>query len=229
MLFRSIIRGEIPKTGLKDIIAEFQRIESDIALAKAELINDPEKGFENLFIHSSDDRFEFYEINSLYKLAVSEVGISEFEEEDFNFEEWLKKVFNILQVSIALPEIPDDIDHVRIMSLHSSKGLSAKFVILCSMIENLMPFVSKDIPLEEKEHHIQEQRRLFYVAITRCKASDPYEGRLIISSFTSIHGIEALQMGIPANPKNYLGVIATRFIKEFKDTCPEPVKGNTLL
>jgi superfamily I DNA/RNA helicase len=57
------------------------------------------------------------------------------------------------------------------MSLHSSKGLSAKLVILASLIDPLVPFLKKDLPADQVESTIQEARRLFYVAITRCKST----------------------------------------------------------
>lgn len=115
------------------------------------------------------------------------------------------------------------------MSLHASKGLSAKFVVLCSMIDHLMPFLPSDLTKEEVTHQIQEQRRLFYVAITRCKASKEYSGRLIISSFMSIFGLDAVRMGIPTNPKFQLGVSSTRYLKEFGLTAPTPILGDTIL
>lgn len=70
-------------------------------------------------------------------------------------------------------------DRVRIMSLHAAKGLSAGMVIIMSAVEDL-------IPLEGKGS-VEEQRRLFYVAITRCKgsATGKYPGKLVVSAFTS--------------------------------------------
>ena len=74
------------------------------------------------------------------------------------------------------PEAAASSDRVRIMSLHAAKGLSAKLVIIMSAINGLIPLEGKDI---------EEQRRLFYVAITRCKGSkDEYPGMVVISSFT---------------------------------------------
>lgn len=68
-------------------------------------------------------------------------------------------------------------NQVRIMSLHASKGLSAPLVIIMSAVEDLIPF--RDKPIEE-------QRRLFYVAITRCKGGEKgkYAGKVIISWYT---------------------------------------------
>jgi DNA helicase-2/ATP-dependent DNA helicase PcrA len=145
------------------------------------------------------------------------------------FNEWFQKVFAALQESIALPDSPEDIDHIRIMSLHSSKGLSAKFVILCSMIDHLIPYLKDDLTDEEKQIQIQEQRRLFYVALTRCKSSDDYQGRLIVSSFTSIYGLDAVRMGISTNPDVQLRVSSTRYLREFGNTSPRPIVGSSII
>ena len=63
---------------------------------------------------------------------------------------------------------------VRIMSLHASKGLSANLVIIMSAVDGFIP---------SRKSSIAEQRRLFYVAITRCKGGEPgrHPGKVIIS------------------------------------------------
>ena len=135
---------------------------------------------------------------------------------------------DLLLTTIALPQIPDDIDHIRIMSLHSSKGLSAKLVILTSMIDTLIPFLPNTEDKAEIALANQEARRLFYVAITRCKESKDYNGRLVISSFLSIPGIEAARMGIRANPKLTLRTRTTRYVSDFGAVSPKPIKGTDL-
>ena len=68
-------------------------------------------------------------------------------------------------------------DRIRIMSLHSAKGLSAATVIIMSAAEGLIPLRGKG--------SVEEQRRLFYVAITRCKedVNNNVHGRLVITTF----------------------------------------------
>jgi len=226
---QEILKGTISDSGLKTILAEFRKVQLDAVTARKEIINDPENAFQNLFIKTGDDEIELYELNQLYKNAVNEIGLNELKDDPNIFEDWFGRVFSNLQENIALPEPPGDIDHIRIMSLHASKGLSAKFVILCSMIDNLMPFVPADAEPQEKKQIIEEQRRLFYVAITRCKAGNDYTGRLIISSFLSIYGVEASRMGISANPRTYLSVLSTRFLKEFGETAPKSILGQSLV
>ena len=223
-----ILKGKIEDKGLKTIVEEFRKVQGEINNIRKEILNNPSDAFQTLFIKSDEDEIEFYELNQIYKKSIEEIGTEILADPD-EFENWFNDVFKNVQETIALPDSPDNIDHIRIMSLHSSKGLSAKLVILCSMIDHLMPFIPDGLSHEQIEQNIQEQRRLFYVAITRCKASDNYPGRLIISSFLSIFGLDAVRMGIPASTKFYLKVASTRFLKDFGETAPSSILGDTLL
>jgi superfamily I DNA/RNA helicase len=224
-----ILKGKLEETGVKTIVKEYRKVLAELATIKKEIISNPKNGFQNFFINTDDDEIEFYELNQLYKKAIEEIGTGSIDTDQAEFENWFKKIFSILQESIAMPDSPEDIDHIRIMSLHASKGLSAKFVVICSMIDHLMPFLPGDLTKEKVTDQIHEHRRLFYVAITRCKASKEYSGRLIISSFMSIFGLEAVRMGIPSKPKSQLGVSSTRYLKEFGLTAPTPILGDTIL
>ena len=97
---------------------------------------------------------------------------------------------------------------VRVMTCHSAKGLSGKLVILASCVDGLLPRVTDD----EDQQHLDEQRRLFYVALTRCKYTmGGFPGRLIISSFVGIQNGQKLSLGIKTKKP---GVNASRFIME---------------
>jgi DNA helicase-2/ATP-dependent DNA helicase PcrA len=54
-------------------------------------------------------------------------------------------------------------DHVSLMTIHSSKGLEYKYVHLVGLEENLFP---SQLSLNSRQE-LEEERRLFYVAITR--------------------------------------------------------------
>ena len=59
----------------------------------------------------------------------------------------------------------NEIDHVTLMSVHSAKGLEFKSVFVVGLEENLFPsFMSND-----SVDGLDEERRLFYVAITRAE------------------------------------------------------------
>ena len=63
------------------------------------------------------------------------------------------------------------------MSVHSSKGLEADNVILINMVDNIYGFPNKlinsklieELHPSDKSYIYAEERRLFYVALTRTK------------------------------------------------------------
>ncbi|GJQ61133.1 MAG: DNA helicase [Melioribacteraceae bacterium] len=225
-LLNSVLRGERPETNIRAITSAYRLIMNDLPNLRESLLNDPENGFQNYFV-TADHEDDFFELDQAYRNVLEEIGIESLDEPE-NFDHWFQDVMKSLLESIALPDSPENIDHARIMSLHSSKGLSAKLVVLTSMIDPLIPFIPRDTPTEDRDRIIQEARRLFYVAITRCKASENYDGRLVISSFLSIAGIEALQMGISANPRGNLRTRTTRFVTDFGHVSPPPKRGEQL-
>jgi len=53
-------------------------------------------------------------------------------------------LFDALRTAVTQPELPDEGDFVRIMSLHKSKGLTAKVAIVAGCIRGLIPFQNFD-------------------------------------------------------------------------------------
>lgn len=99
------------------------------------------------------------------------------------------EVHDKLRSHMANPEIPEG-DYVRIMSLHKSKGLSAKLVIVMSCVDGLVPFVDRRATVSEAREIEQEQRRLFYVALTRTREV------LVVSSFSKVDTALAHRLGM---------------------------------
>ncbi len=74
-----------------------------------------------------------------------------------------------------------DQDSVRVMTVHAAKGLEFPYVFLVNLADKKFPTInrSEKIPLPEglvkevlvdsKDAHTEEERRLFYVALTRAK------------------------------------------------------------
>ncbi|NND77475.1 MAG: UvrD-helicase domain-containing protein [Flavobacteriales bacterium] len=62
-------------------------------------------------------------------------------------------------------EDPDENDHVSLMTIHMAKGLEFPFVNIVGMEENLFP---SQMSMNSRKE-LEEERRLFYVAVTRAK------------------------------------------------------------
>jgi mRNA-degrading endonuclease RelE of RelBE toxin-antitoxin system len=60
---------------------------------------------------------------------------------------------------------------IKILSLHSAKGLEFPIVIVVGLKEGLLPRSTKGIPQEEREEIIKQERRLFYVGCSRAMRS----------------------------------------------------------
>ncbi|MDD3032612.1 MAG: 3'-5' exonuclease, partial [Candidatus Pacebacteria bacterium] len=74
----------------------------------------------------------------------------------------------------------DESDSVKIMTVHSAKGLEFKYVFVVSLVHRKFPSDKRSDPIKlpkdlirevlpEGDFHIEEERRLFYVALTRAK------------------------------------------------------------
>jgi superfamily I DNA/RNA helicase len=132
--------------------------------------------------------------------------------------------------AITTPEIPENVAEVRIMSLHKSKGLSAPVTIVAGCIEGLLPRQpDDDLSAEEKQASLEEQRRLFYVGITRVKAAPEKDipGTLILSSSGEMPLADAMQAGISPAQVVYgtARLLPSRFLREFDGNAPAAVAG----
>ena len=61
----------------------------------------------------------------------------------------------------------EDRDKVTLMTIHSAKGLEFKNVFVVGLEENLFPSLRQD--QKQSDDSLEEERRLFYVALTRAK------------------------------------------------------------
>ena len=127
-----------------------------------------------------------------------------------------------LRSEITQPELPDSGEFVRIMSLHRSKGLTSKVVIVTGCIHGLIPFFDQDETPEQREATLREQRRLFYVACTRPTAV------LVLSYVSQLDRRLAHKIGatVRGGGRANGNTIASQFIGELGQTAPRPVRGS---
>ena len=127
--------------------------------------------------------------------------------------------------AISQPSAPIESDSVRIMSLHKSKGLGADLVIICGCVEGLVPFEEERLAPLESAEVLEEQRRLFYVALTRSKQC------VVLSSSRYFNLRDARRMNLRYEiTRNYVvESIASRFLAELGPTAPLSQRGEQWL
>jgi|SRR5882724_378453 len=131
-----------------------------------------------------------------------------------------RTLLETLRTAATQPEMPVEGDFVRVMSLHKSKGLTSKVVIIAGCLEGLIPTIDYDEPPAVQRATLQEQRRLFYVAITR--ATDI----LTLSSAIRIERNLAYQIGVQVRGwGKTVPTIASRFLGELGPAAPAPKFG----
>jgi len=94
----------------------------------------------------------------------------------------------------------DDLDKVKLMTIHAAKGLEFDHVYLTGMEENLFP---SSLSIASKQE-LEEERRLFYVAITRAKES------LTLTHCQTRYKFGSLQF---CEKSRFIDEIPTRFLK----------------
>ena len=128
-----------------------------------------------------------------------------------------------LTEAITQPDLPganDDI--IRIMSLQKSKGLTAKCVVVAGCMSDALPHIRASYTPQERQQAYEEQRRLFYVALTRTTDT------LVISSAATGPFSDVVSMGI--SPKGNIGGItnihASPFLSELGPLAPQVMSGS---
>ena len=106
-------------------------------------------------------------INSVASFVEEREEEAEGAEDTFTLDDYLE---NVSLLSSAEKDTRDDEttnNKVALMTVHSSKGLEFPYVFIAGLEDNLFP--SQSMLLSQKD--IEEERRLFYVAVTRAGKS----------------------------------------------------------
>ncbi|MFT5922255.1 MAG: DNA helicase-2/ATP-dependent DNA helicase PcrA [Flavobacteriales bacterium] len=136
----------------------------------------------------------------------------------------------------------DDIEKVSMMTIHASKGLEFDYVYIVGLEENLFP---NQMALSSRED-LEEERRLFYVAITRAKKrallsyaitryrwgqlSQCEPSRFIEEIDPQYINIAPVQFGRqPARPSGDFQAARNRFNKPQQAGTPAPIAGGKAL
>jgi len=133
----------------------------------------------------------------------------------------IAQLFGFLRTIVTQPETPEEGNFVRVMSLHKSKGLTAKVAIVAGCIQGLIPYQDFDEPLQEQQANLAEQRRLFYVAISRCTEI------LVVSSSLRLDRDLAWRIGaqVRGRGRGLAPTVASQFIQELGPNAPAALTG----
>ncbi|MDO9197776.1 3'-5' exonuclease, partial [Rhodoferax sp.] len=144
-----------------------------------------------------------------------------------------------------ISEREKDMDVVTLSTLHAAKGLEWPHVMLVGVTEGMLPFKLKDsgdsaaasLGGSERAHeaaneatatHLQEERRLMYVGITRAQRSlavswtrKRKKGREMIAALPSrfIAEMALDQTTIKEDPREKLKALRAEFAKKVLDTA----------
>lgn len=102
-----------------------------------------------------------------------------------------------------------DEDAITLMTIHSSKGLEFKQVYVVGMEEELFP----SMMMTGTQQDLEEERRLFYVAVTRA------EQKLTLSYATTRFRFGSLRV---MEPSRFLNEIDARYLKVSRKIAAEP-------
>ncbi len=132
------------------------------------------------------------------------------------------QIANAVRYGVSQREVPLEAAEVRVMSMHASKGLTADLVVLAGLVEGVVPRVDDRVSLDEQEAQLQEQRRLFFVAMTRTT------NILVFSSYSQLDVATAYRLQVRRGrtlPNGSVRTFASSFLADLGEECPGAVRG----
>jgi DNA helicase II / ATP-dependent DNA helicase PcrA len=201
-LLDKVMRGETQVKGINKLASNYESLVRELSTINS--LNN-EDLVEKLFPASAVELAELHE-------AASVAMHNELPPED---------VYRSVIMATSSLEVPEKAHYVRIMTPHKAKGLTSKAVIVSGCIQGLMPSIDEDLPLKARARQLEEQRRLFYVAVTRCTET------LVFSSVLNLPPAIAYQLRAKVldSGANSAGRNASQFLAELGPSAPQSVRG----
>ena len=135
----------------------------------------------------------------------------------------LKEIARRLRYQIATrePFLPDELSDLQIATLWGAKGITADHVYVIGLCEEAIPGMRREEYPGTDLDYVEEQKRLFYVSITRPKKT------LVLSRANSIGRGQAKQLGLAIKPgKDFRAKLEmSRFLRDIMQYLPTYQKG----
>lgn len=141
------------------LIERFKTLKEELSISDLVKIILDETGMTAFYRADGDtDR-----LDNIKELQNSIIVLEKQEEERINLEEYLQEIALYTDMDIE----DNKNDRVKLMTIHTAKGLEFPYVFLCGFTEGVLP--SAMSIKERRERALEEERRLTYVAITRAE------------------------------------------------------------
>lgn len=192
----SIFEASMQLPLIKDLEADtIDKINWLVSKIKKHSVLAKEKNISELFIiilndlgyikyFSQENEASFYdsEVASQFYRKLKDFEDANIDAKLFGFLEQFKMELEAGDEGSINSSMENASESVKIMTFHSAKGLEFKYVFLVNMADRRFPNVGRRDPisipeplikevLPQGDFHLQEERRLFYVGITRAKKS----------------------------------------------------------
>ncbi|MEI8327873.1 MAG: UvrD-helicase domain-containing protein [Candidatus Taylorbacteria bacterium] len=166
-----------------------------------------ESGIENsLRGGDADDEERLLNIRELVSVATQYDHLSP--------EEGMEALLSNAALASDQDDLVKDEDAVKLMTVHAAKGLEFDFVFIAGMEQDLFPFKHMDDG-EISQSEEEEERRLFYVALTRAR-------KKVYLSYTILRTIFGTQR--ISNPSEFIEDIAKDLIDNHVPEKPSGAK-----
>ncbi|MDD5098722.1 MAG: 3'-5' exonuclease, partial [Candidatus Pacebacteria bacterium] len=152
--------------------------EKNVGEVFVSMVND--LGYVGEFSDNNEETFKMWDIVDQFYHRIKEFEDSHFDAKLVSFMEHIQMEMEAGEEGSLKFDLEDSFDSVKIMTIHSAKGLEFDYVFLVNLVHRKFPSDERKEPIEipielikevlpEGDFHLQEERRLFYVALTRAR------------------------------------------------------------
>jgi DNA helicase-2/ATP-dependent DNA helicase PcrA len=147
------------KKGLEAFSRVIRKINEAPDVGEAVRISIKDSGYYESLENSKDEKADSRRenLNELQRSAFEFLETSQRDEEESTLRDFVQRVALISATDFS----EEHVEQVQMMSVHSAKGLEFSHVFIMGLEDDLFPLY--------RSENTQEERRLFYVALTRAK------------------------------------------------------------